>query len=63
MRGQVSPRPSGVAQSVERKALNLVVKGSSPFFGEAFYLYACAWLSSTQSFAEADTRAASSVTA
>ena len=25
---------AGVAQLVERKALNLVVKGSSPFFGD-----------------------------
>ncbi|KAL3161988.1 hypothetical protein ABBQ38_009063 [Trebouxia sp. C0009 RCD-2024] len=31
-------RWAGVAQLVERKALNLVVKGSSPFFGDKFVL-------------------------
>ena len=29
---------AGVAQLVERKALNLVVKGSSPFFGGIYFL-------------------------
>ena len=29
-----SKHRAGVAQLVERKALNLVVKGSSPFFGD-----------------------------
>ena len=28
---------AGVAQLVERKALNLVVKGSSPFFGDTCF--------------------------
>ena len=36
---------AGVAQLVERKALNLVVKGSSPFFGDTqlrvLHLNAC----------------------
>ena len=34
---------AGVAQLVERKALNLVVKGSSPFFGDVSILFL--WLS------------------
>jgi hypothetical protein len=30
---------AGVAQLVERKALNLVVKGSSPFFGDRTFYF------------------------
>ena len=30
---------AGVAQLVERKALNLVVKGSSPFFGDIRFCF------------------------
>ena len=29
-------KPAGLAQSVERQALNLMVEGSSPSFGESF---------------------------
>ena len=47
----IPKRRAGVAQLVERKALNLVVKGSSPFFGDVRFLFSV--LPTRSAFADA----------